>query len=407
MVTNTAGMSDTGMDCRYIYGIPTIATVSPAAGTTLGGNTVVITGTNFGSVSEANPAAVRFGATNATSFNVISSTRIDAVAPAGSGTVDVTITNASASSLPSYAGRYRYGKPIVTSLDPTGGPAGTVVTIAGAGFTGLSGATAVRFGSTNATSYTITDDTEIVAVAPAGAGTVDVKVTNPVGASDASDASKYTYGTPTVTGLNPGAGASGDLVIITGTNFTGDVTVKFGLNTVPSGDLIVNSSTMITAIAPSSAGSGAVDGTLDVTVTNGAATSATSAASKWSYGIPTVTDLSPSSGSAAGQNFVTITGTRFTGLVAVKFGETPAVSYTVNSPTSITAKVPPREWHQRQRHGRERLWHQYSGAAVPLRRADDLGSRRGFWTERRWHQQPGGHPGHELRERAPRLLWQC
>jgi hypothetical protein len=340
-VTNTAGTSDTVSASRFWYGIPTIFSMSPAAGSTAGGTAVIITGTNFNTVSESNPAAVQFGSGhNATSFDVVSSTRIDAVAPAGTGTVDVIISNASSSSIASYAGRYTYGKPTVTGLDPTGGPVGTSVTITGTGFTGLSGATAVRFGTANATSYAITDDTEIKAVAPPGTGTIDVRVANPVGTSDASANSKYTYGMPTVIGLSPGAGAAGTMVIITGTNFTGDVQVKFGNNTVPEADRIINSSVMITAIAPPSAGSGAVDGTVDVTVTNGAGTSATSASSKWSYGKPTVTLLSPDNGSASGNNYVTITGTRFTGVVGVKFGDNAAISYVVNSPTQITAKVP-------------------------------------------------------------------
>ena len=55
---------------------------------------------------------------------------------------------------------------------------------------------------------------------------------------------------------------------------------------------------------------------------------------------PTVIKLIPTSGSAAGGNSITITGTNFLGVTSVLFGETPA-SFTVVSPTTITVTVPP------------------------------------------------------------------
>jgi hypothetical protein len=53
--------------------------------------------------------------------------------------------------------------------------------------------------------------------------------------------------------------------------------------------------------------------------------------------LPTITMLSPASGPAGTQ--VTITGTNFTGATVVRFGDTPASSFVVNSATSITAVV--------------------------------------------------------------------
>lgn len=55
---------------------------------------------------------------------------------------------------------------------------------------------------------------------------------------------------------------------------------------------------------------------------------------------PTVTKLSAKKGPAGGGMSVTITGTRFSGVKAVQFGTVNAVSYTVNSETSITAVSP-------------------------------------------------------------------
>ncbi|RZM11631.1 MAG: hypothetical protein EOO88_46625, partial [Pedobacter sp.] len=62
--------------------------------------------------------------------------------------------------------------PTVTALSPTSGPTGggTSVTIMGTNFTG---ATAVTFGATAATGFTVNSATQITATAPAGTGTVD------------------------------------------------------------------------------------------------------------------------------------------------------------------------------------------------------------------------------------------
>ncbi|WP_312692823.1 IPT/TIG domain-containing protein [Caproiciproducens sp.] len=54
--------------------------------------------------------------------------------------------------------------------------------------------------------------------------------------------------------------------------------------------------------------------------------------------MPTVTSISPASGSAG--TTVTITGTGFTGASAVKFGTDSATSVTVDSDTQITATSP-------------------------------------------------------------------
>ncbi len=55
---------------------------------------------------------------------------------------------------------------------------------------------------------------------------------------------------------------------------------------------------------------------------------------------PSVTNVSPSSGPAAGGTVVTITGTGFTGADAVDFGTASATNMTVNSATQITATSP-------------------------------------------------------------------
>jgi arylsulfotransferase ASST/IPT/TIG domain-containing protein len=70
----------------------------------------------------------------------------------------------------------------VTSVAPSrgSGDGGTIVTVTGEGF---SGATSVRFGASEARSFTVTSDSSITAVAPPGTGAVDITVTTRAGVS--------------------------------------------------------------------------------------------------------------------------------------------------------------------------------------------------------------------------------
>ena len=177
-VETAAGTSVTSSASKYTYGLPTLTGLNPASGPTQGGNTVIITGTNLSGAT-----AVKFGSKPANSFNVVSSTQITAVAPSGSGTVDVTVTAPGGTTATSAASKYSYGAPTVTGLTPTSGPAigGTSVTITGTGFTGVS---AVKFGAKAATSFVVNSPTSITAISPtAVVGTVDVTVTTAAGTS--------------------------------------------------------------------------------------------------------------------------------------------------------------------------------------------------------------------------------
>lgn len=76
--------------------------------------------------------------------------------------------------------------PTISSVLPAGAAATQLVQIIGTGFTGVTGGTGVKFGATNATSYTVIDDTHITAILPAGsAGSAPVTVTAGVEVSDA------------------------------------------------------------------------------------------------------------------------------------------------------------------------------------------------------------------------------
>jgi type VII secretion-associated serine protease mycosin len=177
---------------------PTITSVSPALGSTGGGNSVTITGANFDWVTN-----VKFGLTNASSYVVDSSTSITAVSPARSaGPVDLSVVNKASTGTIIQA--FTYGPPpSLISVSPASDlPAGgATVTIGGSNF---SGATAVTFGGTPATSFTVVSDTQISAVAPAhAAGAVSIVVTNTYGSGSLAGA--FTYVAPAATGGSAGS----------------------------------------------------------------------------------------------------------------------------------------------------------------------------------------------------------
>jgi alpha-tubulin suppressor-like RCC1 family protein len=80
--------------------------------------------------------------------------------------------------------------PTVSDVTPHSGAEGTTVDLTGSN---LTGATAVEFGTTPASSFVVNSSTSITAVAPAGAGSTDVTVTTPEGKSPTTVADGFAY----------------------------------------------------------------------------------------------------------------------------------------------------------------------------------------------------------------------
>jgi hypothetical protein len=115
--------------------------------------------------------------------------------------------------------------PVVTGLTVAGGPAGTAVTVVGQNFSGAAGRLQVFFGNAPATSVNVLGDNYIIAVAPPGSGTVDVRVQSGVttapnpdnyrspifgyGTSALTAAGRFTYGSVVIPGTgSPPPGGS-------------------------------------------------------------------------------------------------------------------------------------------------------------------------------------------------------
>src|SRR5450830_187786 len=184
------GTSATRAGDHFAYvAAPTVTSLATSSGPVGGGTSVVITGTTF-----TGATAAHFGVPAGTSPVVNSATQITVTSPINSaGIIDITVVTPGGTSATSGSDQFTYVvAPAVTSLSPTSGASagGTSVVITGTNFTGAS---AVKFGVTNASSYTVNSATQITATAPAGSGTVDVRVVTVGGTSSTSANDLFIY----------------------------------------------------------------------------------------------------------------------------------------------------------------------------------------------------------------------
>ena len=346
-VTSSGGTTPVSAADLYTWDpVPTLSSVSPKQGVVAGGQTVTISGTGFASGVQGTTTVVwqqAGGGTASVPCTVVtvSPDGTQLTCTTGSSTVSglgdfiVTTPGGATTAIPADTFTYFFPAPSVSTVSPSSGvPAGgTSVTITGNSFTG---ATSVNFGANPATGVTVNSNTSITAIAPAGtAGSrVDITVTGPGGTSTTLPADQFTYG-PAVSGVSPNSGpaAGGTLVTVSGSGLTGAGAITFG--GVPGSSITVNSDSSLTALAPPGTG------TVDVQVTTPSGTSPVSSSDKFTYlaPVPTVSSVSPNSGSVSGGTTVVITGNGFTGATSVNFGSNPGVINSVTN-TSITATSP-------------------------------------------------------------------
>jgi IPT/TIG domain len=362
----------------------TVTGVSPNAGASGPGGeqAVTITGSGFTGATD-----VFFGTTDVPSaasypclsspagcFTVVNDTTIDADTPAGmAGTVDVTVDSGTVN--PPQDQYSFFDPPTVTSVPSASQHQGaTGIAVAGtnfsyAGVTPLtSGVSEVDLVPTGAGStvhltaacstgtppdcFAFVDDTHLTIDLPTSmpAGQYDTEVVTPGGtsATSASDLLDVLPSVPTLTSLTPSSGSTlgGNNVVVAGTNFTGATDVNFGLSDLqpcPSTPCFTfDSDTQITVHSVPAHAAGSVN----VTVTT---PSGTSGSQSYTYVLPpppTLTSLSPTSGSTNGGNSVILTGTNFTGATDVKVGSSDlgpcpsAPCFTFDNDTQITVTMP-------------------------------------------------------------------
>lgn len=162
-----------------------------------------------------------------------------------------------------------------------------------------------------------------------GCGTVRLSVAN------TSSPPPPPPGSPTVSSVSPpnGRASGGETVTVEGNNFASVATVKFG--TSSGTNVNVANSTRLTVTTPARSA-----GTVDVSVTVSGQTGSKASAFTY-YDAPTISQVSPPSGTTAGGTTVTITGTNFVpNYTSVIIGGLTASSVNVSGSTSLTAVTP-------------------------------------------------------------------
>ncbi len=305
------------------FAVPTVTAVAPAGGPLEGGQIVAITGTGF-----TGATAVKFDTVDATSYAIVSATRIIAKVPnaAAAAAKIIKVTNTDGTN--STGSAYTYGAPTVTAVSPTFADPATskVITITGTGFAGLTDPADVTFGADAALEVFVVSDTQIVATTPDTSidpGLVEVTVTrNSVASSTAGTTSDFLFSDslPEITSLGATSGAANSTslpdLVITGTNMFGVRKVNFGATVVTTGITVNAGGTTVTVKPPSRA-----SGPVDITLETAMGTTTANLNSRFSYiaaVAPTVSSISPAVlDTATGGTFLVV-GTGFGGMTAAK-----------------------------------------------------------------------------------------
>ncbi|MFY0566914.1 IPT/TIG domain-containing protein [Archangium lansingense] len=317
---------------------PTVVSVAPGNGLSTGGTRVTVTGTGFGP-----GASVRFGGAVASGVTVTSDTSLSALLPPHApGKVDVVVRNTDGQE-GTLAGGFTYEAapaPTLVGRSSVRGSSngGTVVTLSGSGF--APGAS-VTFDGVAAPVVEVASPSSLTATTPAhAAGRVDITVINPDG-QEATLPGAFTYEAaplPVLSSVSPAAGPPGGGISVTlrGSGFAPGATVRFG--GVAATSVIVVSDTSISTLTPAHE-----SGWVDVEVINPDGGRAVQAGG-FLYevdGPPTVSSVSPNTGSTKGGTAITIRGLNFAPNARVTLGGAEATNVVVASATSLTATTPP------------------------------------------------------------------
>jgi len=285
-----------------------------------------ITGTNFGATQGSSTVTFNGAAATPTAWSATSVT-VPVPGNATTGNVVVTVGGQASNGVAFTV----YPVPTITSISPTSGPVGTVITVVGTNLTDPENEGQVSFNG--------------IVVTPAKFTSTGFQITVPTGATSGkvivlscgvyAKSQMFTVTAspaPTITAISHNYGAPGAVDTITGTNFgasQGSSTVAFnGTVAKPT----AWSATSISVPVPS----GATTGNLVVSVggqaSNGVAFSV--------YPDPTITGISPTSGPVG--TVITVTGTNLKDPEndgEVKLNGT-VVTPTLLTNTSVQLKVP-------------------------------------------------------------------
>lgn len=338
-VNNPDGTTVTATDSfTYIKG-PEILAVDPSVGARTGGEQVKLTGERF-----VDGAKVYFNSTLVNS-TFVSSQEISLITPVWSkaDTVDVKVVNPNGQSATLTKG-YTYEDPVpaITSVTPSTGPmaGGTVVIIKGDYFkTGAK----VLWGGQEITDYTFVNSSEIRFKTPAWPNPelVSLKIINPDAKElEMRDVFQYLAPPdPTFASITPTTGliTGGTTVTLNGTNFPSDVKVYFDDHEVATESVAASRIVVKSPVWPSPE-------TVDVSIQTSTGFRL-SLPDAFEYlplpkpPAPSITSITPSSGSVTGGNNATIKGLNFEKGLKLYFND-QELTYTFVSSSELRLRVP-------------------------------------------------------------------
>jgi hypothetical protein len=225
VTVTTPGGTTTSETYTYVAPAPTVTGLSPNEGPTTGGNSVTLTGTEFEAAGTPIISQVSVGTTAITAsscsgsptspcFEVTSPTSLTiGYMPAGTGQVNITVTNTTTTDQQSNIYTYNAGLPTVSEVLPSNGATsgGEEITLLGSGYgaAGQDFVTDVYFGNTDVTDssascpgsstgcFVVVGPTVLDVYTPASAaGTVDVEVRTGLGRGVQAPGDKYTFVAP-------------------------------------------------------------------------------------------------------------------------------------------------------------------------------------------------------------------
>ncbi len=227
--------------------------------------------------------------------------------------------------------------PTITRVSPLVVASGSTITLEGTNFVNVS---RVQIASTTMSDFSMQSPTRLTATLPSTVATatpLDNAVRLPIivraqGGTTASVDSVFYVFTPTVSSFTPSVGGRGTAITIRGFRFSGTFsttpTVTFG--GIPAQSVTVLGSGELRAIVPQNA----TTGVIRVTTPGGSAFST----SIFTFiPPPRITAIVPNIGREG--DIIVIRGTAFDLVQGVRFGGIAAQSFTVNSPTQISAIV--------------------------------------------------------------------
>jgi len=310
--------------------VPAITALSPTSGPP---NTLVtINGSNFGTTQGT--SVVRFASTNATVTSWSASQIVARVPTLSGGATSVTVVvNGVSSNAATFSIAVLDNFPVITTLSPPIGPAGSNVIINGHLFGATQGTGTVRFGTTFATVVSWSSQQIVATVPNIAAGATQVAVTaNGIASNSATFTVVDLLPVPAISSLSPPSGGAGLAINVNGTAFgttQGTSTVRFG-TTVATVLLWANTNVLVTVpdLAP---------GTYPVTVTVGGRVSNPTNFLVIPQRLNSVTPNTANPGAS-----VTLAGVGFgatQGTSTVNFGSTNATVTSWNN-SQIVATVP-------------------------------------------------------------------